>query len=208
MYSSLVFFVFELFFLRVTSSEILSDANKIAAEADMNAIIEFIFDFEQNQSKYKTFMSRNSIKFPQEFINYYANIETLGQSEFMTQLSTNFPFTEFKSFATEFPWFSEFLFSASITEFYLPDQLTTSNEMIISIENAFEKGLTETTIIEGSATNNIVSTVSSLSADPLKEAQTSYISSYSIENASFAGAATIEVYSIFLLPNIFIWFLI
>lgn len=98
----------------------------MAADADLNFFLAFISNFEQDLTQYKTFMAKNHITLPQAVANYYYRLITLPQTaDLEADIASTFPFTDFKTFITAFPWYSSLLSDASASTIYLPEDFQT-----------------------------------------------------------------------------------
>ena len=104
----------------------LSSAKQEAAAADLQFFIEFLDDFNVNLVSYTSYMNEAKMTLPQDVANYYYHLKSVTETtQLLDDLATSFPFTEFKTFITAFPWYSSILSEASATDFYVPDDFIT-----------------------------------------------------------------------------------
>jgi len=89
-------------------------------------IEDAIIDIAENYSQYTSYMAVKNMEFPQELMQFYVYMTAETDSDFPTTLfAARFPFTEFYSYITAFPWYSSLLQEAGATTFYLPEHYAT-----------------------------------------------------------------------------------
>lgn len=116
-------------------SEQLQSARGEAAAADLPFFIEFLDDFNLNMQSYTSYMNEAKMTLPQNVANYYYHLKDISEtSELLIDLATSFPFTEFQTFITAFPWYSSILLQVSASTFYVPDDFITSATGIVTSE--------------------------------------------------------------------------
>ncbi|CDO91789.1 unnamed protein product [Kluyveromyces dobzhanskii CBS 2104] len=109
-----------------SSSALVSVAKQEAASADLQFFVEFLDDFNVNLASYTSFMNEAKMTLPQDVANYYYHLKDVSETtQLLEDLATSFPFTQFKTFITAFPWYSSLLSEASATNFYVPDDFIT-----------------------------------------------------------------------------------
>lgn len=102
----------------------LDQAAELAADYDSPFIVYFIDDFSYNFDAYSSYMELNSIEVPTSLFNYYLEIASETDYSFTSNLATQFPFEEFQTFITEFPWYSSLLSEADMTTIIAPVDVT------------------------------------------------------------------------------------
>ncbi|KAL2709982.1 Afb1 [Kluyveromyces marxianus] len=108
------------------SSQALNQAKQEAASADINFFIGFISDFNANQKSYTSYMKEAQMTMPQDIADYYFHLQQVTEStQLLEDIATSFPFSDFKTFITAVPWYTQLLSQASITQFYVPDDFMT-----------------------------------------------------------------------------------
>lgn len=125
-----------LFHICLVSAGMLPDAADLAAKADLGIILAFLSDFGLDKDVYDSFLEEHHLTFPQSLMNFYGSIHTKQFDEITEELSTNFPFSDFGTFVTAFPWYSELVQEVSAGGYYLPQQITSSDSLVTSILSA------------------------------------------------------------------------
>lgn len=107
---------------------VISSAQSAAAAADAPIFIEFLSDFATNMNSYTSYMNSNKMTLPQDVANYYFHISDISETSKLQQdLATSFPFSNFKTFITAFPWYESILSRASASTFYVPQDFITGD---------------------------------------------------------------------------------
>ncbi|EDO16965.1 hypothetical protein Kpol_1041p23 [Vanderwaltozyma polyspora DSM 70294] len=104
----------------------LSIRSQAAAE-DVGFVYAFINDFNTRMADYTSYMQDNDMQLPQGLANYYYHLATEPEDlNLQSDIAATFPFTEFNTFITKFPWYSTLLSEGSVTTFYLPELFLTA----------------------------------------------------------------------------------
>ncbi|ODQ79568.1 hypothetical protein BABINDRAFT_23478, partial [Babjeviella inositovora NRRL Y-12698] len=96
-----------------------------AVAYDASFISYFLLDFDFNNDRYTSYMKDNGLKYPQTLIQYI--VDQQGQTD-LTKALDAFPFTQFRTYITAFPWYNSLLGKGSITEFKVPGDFTAAPE--------------------------------------------------------------------------------
>lgn len=105
------------------------EAKSKAADEDIMFVLIFFQDFEEQLPNYTSYMIKNHIKFPQDVADYYYHLVGLpSTADIQSDVVSYFPFTQFHTFATAFPWYSSMLTKAGMSRFYLPEDFITPTE--------------------------------------------------------------------------------
>lgn len=114
-----------LFLLRLCISTDV-EAKAKAADEDIGFVLYFFQDFEEQMPEYTSYMMQNHITFPQHVADYYYHLVGLpSTADLQPDVISYFPFTQFHTFVTAFPWYSSILSKANMTRFYLPEDFIT-----------------------------------------------------------------------------------
>lgn len=93
-----------------------------AAKADMPFFEAFLNDFDVNLPQYTSYMMQHHITLPQAIADYYYHLAPMATDiDLQSDIAQTFPFTEFQTFVTVFPWYSSLLSDAGVSTIYLPD---------------------------------------------------------------------------------------
>ena len=93
----------------------------MAAEQDFSFFSAFLSDFGGNYQSYTSYMAENNMRLPQGVMDYYNHLAQLPSTANLEEdIASSFPFTEFQTFVTEFPWYSSLLEEAGATTIFLP----------------------------------------------------------------------------------------
>lgn len=182
-----------------------------AASVDIAFFTAFLEDFNDNFDKYTSIMNQNKVTLPQEVANYYYHLAPLPSTvDLQSDIAVNFPFTEFKSFITKFPWYSSLLTEGHITDFYLPSDFISHTES--SEEN---KNSQHNNIATSLKTSDSKSITSSASKEPssrsIKTTQPTASSSLSITTSQSTSTSqnnaidSKSTLSLILLPLVLFW---
>ncbi|CAL9728384.1 A-factor barrier protein 1 [Monosporozyma unispora] len=97
-----------------------------AAKDDMSFFTAFLNDFDVNLAKYTSYMMQHHITLPQAVADYYYHLAPMTTDiDLQSDIAQTFPFTEFQTFVTVFPWYSSLLSNAGVSTIYLPDYYKT-----------------------------------------------------------------------------------
>ena len=128
-----------------------------AAKYDMPFFTAFLDDFDTNLEKYTSYMMKNHITLPQAIADYYYHLAPITTDiDLESDIAQTFPFTEFHTFVTIFPWYSSLLKDADLTTLYLPDDFLTTNTA--NLTTAITSEITSTRIspvTRTSSSNNV-----------------------------------------------------
>ncbi|CAI5101102.1 BTE_HP_G0109140.mRNA.1.CDS.1 [Saccharomyces cerevisiae] len=101
-------------------------ARSAAADADMAFFMEFLNDFDTAFPQYTSYMMQNHLTLPQPVADYYYHMVDLASTaDLQSDIAQSFPFTQFQTFITAFPWYTSLLNKASATTIYLPQHFIT-----------------------------------------------------------------------------------
>ncbi|SMN18821.1 similar to Saccharomyces cerevisiae YLR040C Putative protein of unknown function [Maudiozyma saulgeensis] len=167
----------------VTASTISDDQylyRSMAEEKDFKFFIAFLNDFDTNYPSYTSYMIENKLKLPQQVADYYNHLAKLPSTiDLELDIINSFPYTEFQTFVTNFPWYSSLLKQGDITTMYLPrDFISVSNEessMLDSVTTTTTNTTTNSISAQSSRNNTNSSTLfsSSSSTETTKTSKTS-----------------------------------
>lgn len=105
-------------------------ARSKAADYDMAFFVAFLTHFDSNIASYTSYMIKNHITLPQGIANYYNHLATLpDDGDLAADIVSTFPFTQFQTFITAFPWYSSLLQDGGITTMYLPEYFMTASDL-------------------------------------------------------------------------------
>jgi hypothetical protein len=104
------------------SPEQLSSASSRALQSDATLIYNVLMDLNTQYTSYLKYMDSNGMHFPAEINQYMVKIQTINdESSLMAAIKTmSFPFSEFQTMMTVFPWYSSIMSNAVVTTFYEP----------------------------------------------------------------------------------------
>lgn len=101
-------------------------ARSAAADADMAFFMEFLNDFDTAFPQYTSYMMQNHLTLPQAVADYYYHmVDLTSTADLQSDIAQSFPFTQFQTFITGFPWYTSLLNKASATTIYLPQHFIT-----------------------------------------------------------------------------------
>ncbi|CAL9736814.1 A-factor barrier protein 1 [Monosporozyma servazzii] len=104
-----------------------------AAEADMPFFEAFLNDFDVNLAQYTSYMMQNHITLPQAIADYYYHLAPMATDiDLQSDIAQTFPFTEFQTFVTAFPWYSSLLSDSGVSTIYLPDYYKSMDVGVVS----------------------------------------------------------------------------
>lgn len=110
----------------VSSSQSASGADEAAArtaaaQANLAFYTVCLADINTNLGSYNSYMEENNMQLPQTIADYYFHIAALpSTADLQADIARSFPFTQFQTFITNFPWYESLMQKASITTVYLP----------------------------------------------------------------------------------------
>ncbi|CAR25810.1 hypothetical protein ZYGR_0A03810 [Zygosaccharomyces rouxii] len=97
-----------------------------AAEADMRFFSVFLSDFRVNMDSYTSYLGAHHKTMPQKVADYYHHVAELPQSaDLEKDIAASFPFSQFRTFIADFPWYSTLLSSANESTMFLPEDFAT-----------------------------------------------------------------------------------
>ncbi|CCH59692.1 hypothetical protein TBLA_0B08760 [Henningerozyma blattae CBS 6284] len=117
----------------VIAQDVTQVARSKAADVDYSLFLEFLNDFNTRFQVYTSYMGQENIKLPQKLADYYNHLAGIPSSiDLKSDIIKTFPFDEFNTFITAFPWYESMLSSVSLTAVKVPADFLTSNEAITS----------------------------------------------------------------------------
>ncbi|CAI4034977.1 hypothetical protein SMKI_12G1140 [Saccharomyces mikatae IFO 1815] len=164
-------------------------ARSAAAAADMAFFVEFLGDFNTAFPQYTSYMMQNHLTLPQAVADYYYHMADLASTvDLQSDIAQSFPFTQFQTFITAFPWYTSLLDKASAATIYLPQHFITddkqpamtnssyvdqafsgSNSIAFSTANVSQSIISRAN--RGNSTATLTSTSNSLSASTTSQSQ-------------------------------------
>ncbi|CAB4257102.1 similar to Saccharomyces cerevisiae YLR040C Putative protein of unknown function [Maudiozyma barnettii] len=110
----------------------------MAEDKDFNFFIAFLNDFDKNYPSYTSYMIEHHLKLPQEVADYYNHLAKLPSTvDLENDIINSFPYTQFQTFVTHFPWYTSLLKDGHITTMYLPrdfDSMGTEDDLETSVD--------------------------------------------------------------------------
>lgn len=92
-----------------------------AARADISFFSVFLQDFKSNMDSYTSYLGAHDKTMPQEVADYYYHIAKLPNSaDLEKDIASSLPFSQFRTFIADFPWYSTLLSKAHKTSMMLP----------------------------------------------------------------------------------------
>ncbi|QLQ78077.1 hypothetical protein HG537_0A03240 [Torulaspora globosa] len=115
--------------LSLQSTPTASEAARAsAAQANLPFYTVCLADINTNMPAYSSYMVDNNMQLPQAVANYYFHAVTLASTaDLEADIASSFPFTEFQTFITQFPWYNSLKQKASVSTVYLPQDFMTSS---------------------------------------------------------------------------------
>ena len=162
----------------------------MAAEQDLSFFSAFLSDFGSNYQSYTSYMAENSMRLPQEVMDYYNHLAQLPQTADLQQdIASSFPFTQFQTFVTEFPWYTSLLEDAGASTIYMPEYFESYNGSTIgSNGTSFNE-----TVGNLTHTGNITADGAGISGGNAPESASSTTSKVSHNNAAQNGILPVAV---------------
>lgn len=118
------------------SSILIQELRSDAAQIDINFFTAFLEDFNDKFDMYTSVMNQYKLTLPQNVANYYYHLAPLPSTiDLQSDIAVNFPFAEFKSFITKFPWYSSLLSDGKVTDFYLPSDFISHTETLTNSDS-------------------------------------------------------------------------
>lgn len=110
--------------VEVVTTTLNSQQERSVAVLDQESFIYTVMlDAATDMGKYSSVMYEKNIEIPQNLLQFIVKINTYEISAFPTSIFiSSFPFEDFKTFVTNFPWMSDYLSSCSMTEFKVPSE--------------------------------------------------------------------------------------
>ncbi|CAI4045809.1 hypothetical protein SKDZ_12G0940 [Saccharomyces kudriavzevii ZP591] len=184
--------------ITTSSSNRDTSARSAAAGADMAFFMEFLNDFDTAFPQYTSYMMQNRLTLPQAVADYYYHMAALGSTaDLQSDIAQSFPFTQFQTFITAFPWYTSLLNKASVTTIYLPQhfitddtQPTMTNSSYASQTSSNSRSIVSSTV---NANQSITSSVNEEN-NTADFSSTSNSSSLSTTTQSRNGACAISLY--------------
>lgn len=118
-------------------------ARSSAAEADLPFLTVFAEDLNSNLPAYTSFMASNDMTLPQAVADYYFHLMQLSQTaDLQKDVASSFPFTQFQTFVTNFPWYDSLLQRASVSTLYVPQDFVSTGTTGTQSQSLASKALT------------------------------------------------------------------
>lgn len=103
-------------------------ARASAAQANLPFYTVCLADINTNMPAYTSYMADNNMQLPQAVANYFFHAVTLASTaDLEADIASSFPFTEFQTFITRFPWYDSLKQKASVSTVYLPQDFMNSS---------------------------------------------------------------------------------
>ncbi|KOG97754.1 Afb1p DI49_3569 [Saccharomyces eubayanus] len=161
-------------------------ARSAAADADMPFFLAFLEDFETAFPQYTSYMMQNHLTLPQAVADYYYHIADLASTANLeSDIAQSFPFTQFKTFITAFPWYTSLLEKASATTIYPPQHFLTDDTQPSETSSAYSSRTAST-----STENSIASSTASTSQPMFSNSKSHNNSTFSSTNEDTASTST------------------
>ncbi|CAI4046143.1 hypothetical protein N7582_003739 [Saccharomyces uvarum] len=129
-------------------------ARSAAADADMAFFMAFLDDFETAFPQYTSYMMQNHLTLPQAVADYYYHIADLASTANLeSDIAQSFPFTQFETFITAFPWYTSLLEKASATTIYLPQHFLTDDTQPSETSSVYSSQTASTSIAKSTASS-------------------------------------------------------
>ncbi|CDK28699.1 unnamed protein product [Kuraishia capsulata CBS 1993] len=177
-----------LFILAMASSAFSEDteeAKTLAAEYDFDFLVAFLNDFSSNIARYTSYMVDNSMTYPRQLVQFYNDVYTYTDYGFTTLVPDQFPFSEFQTFISEFPWYTTLLKEGDITAFAVPADYLTTDVTTSTSESS-----------ESSTTTTSESSTSKSSSSKTSSSKTSSVHSKFTTSSSKSAAPSTSLTSI------------
>ncbi|CEP21590.1 unnamed protein product [Cyberlindnera jadinii] len=171
------------------SPEELSSATSRALASDASFIYDVMLDINHRYTTYLQYMDSNKMQFPDDIVQYMVGLQTISKesSLFEAVNTMSFPFDDFKTMITAFPWYSSLMSAADLSTFLVP-----SDFLVIDAKVTTSNTIAEET---GSTTEPRGDSTSEPSSDTTS---TSNSSSSSLNGANSALLIPLSLVSIFL----------
>ncbi|CCD24993.1 Afb1p NDAI_0E01770 [Naumovozyma dairenensis CBS 421] len=153
----------------ITNSAQMVSARSEAANVDMPFFMAFLDDFGSQLPQYTSYMAQNHFTLPQAIADYYYHIAFLPDTaDLQADIANTFPFNQFQTFITAFPWYSSLLSHASVSTIYLPEDFientAINNASIIQTSSSLDAPSSSITSRKASSTISSKSITSSPSS--------------------------------------------
>lgn len=163
--------IFEIITLLLVTvkSETTDDVDTLryaAAEADMPFFTAFLDDFDVNLPKYTSYMMQNHITLPQAVADYYYHLAPLATDiDLQSDIAKTFPFTEFQTFISAFPWYSSLLSQVGASTLFVPADFENRHSNSIRITGRSSSKVT-LSLITGKSSTGMGSIITSSITTP------------------------------------------
>ena len=146
--------------ITVTNTNTMSERSMAIVEQE--AFIQTVLlDALQDTGKYYDLINDKNIEFPPALMQFYAQLNTYPANSFPTSLFVqSFPFNEFQTFITNFPWVETYMEELSMTTFRGPDDyavMTVTKDADVTVSSR----ATATTTAATGATSTVASVTQS-----------------------------------------------
>ena len=151
--------------ITVTNTNTMSERSMAIVEQE--AFIQTVLlDALQDTGKYYDLINDKNIEFPPALMQFYAQLNTYPANSFPTSLFVqSFPFKEFQTFITNFPWVETYMEELSMTTFRGPDDyavMTVTKDADVTVSSrATATAATGATSTVASVTQRTITSTSS-----------------------------------------------
>lgn len=183
--------------ITVTNTNTMSERSLAIVEQE--AFIQTVLlDALQDTGKYYDLINDKNIEFPPALMQFYAQLNTYPANSFPTSLFVqSFPFNEFQTFITNFPWVETYMEELSMTTFRGPDDyavMTVTKDADVTVSSrataTAATGATSTVASVTQSTNTITTTSSNTSSSTSSTSSSESESSNSRTTASSSASST------------------
>jgi hypothetical protein len=185
--------------ITVTNTNTMSERSMAIVEQE--AFIQTVLlDALQDTGKYYDLINDKNIEFPPALMQFYAQLNTYPANSFPTSLFVqSFPFKEFQTFITNFPWVETYMEELSMTTFRGPDDyavMTVTKDADVTVSShatattTAANGATSTVASVTQSTSTITSTSSNTSSSTSSTSSSASESSHSRTTQSSSASST------------------
>jgi hypothetical protein len=179
--------------ITVTNTNTMSERSMAIVEQE--AFIQTVLlDALQDTGKYYDLINDKNIEFPPALMQFYAQLNTYPANSFPTSLFVqSFPFNEFQTFITNFPWVETYMEELSMTTFRGPDDyavmtVTKDADVTVSSRATATAAIGATSTVAKVTQSTITSTSSSTSSTSSSSSESSNPRTTPSSSASSTGS--------------------
>lgn len=162
----------------IITTTLNSQQERSAAIVDQESFIQAVLlDAATNYDEYTSIMLSKSIQFPPALMQFLVELDTYQLSEFPTSVYTSdFPFTDFQTFITNFPWIEGYMSQYSMSTFKVPSDysvltLTENNAVSVAVSatpvSSSAMSILSPTASISSSSSSLFSSIVSATSSPL-----------------------------------------